>query len=397
MLRLPVIILFLIQVFNAKGQYDHLLAFDARSGEVTIQNVGFDQIRFQEKYRELFYNAVWSNHLTAVESNKGFTEMLPAKAFTTVTSYPSSATVKIITQQQDSQIDKCTGMLVGDRYVLTAGHCAAYEMDDWSGKMAFISDLYVQPAFDNGTESEFGRVKVLKSYVLGSYFTGRSKKDIALLELDLPIGNKTGWVNMGFEDNYSVLKNAHYINFSYPMDASRLNIAKTYNGDTMYFKYGIPSTISSTYIGIKGIGIPGESGSLLLKDDPTNYTAYGVRNFSEELYSFYRLQEEDVSVFYSLMNKNETVSERVDKTTPAIFTIFPNPVLEKAIINTGADIEQIELFAYDQNGLQVQSYTLNGEKGHFVFENHNLPRGSYVLIAKENNRVIGATKIVIRK
>ncbi len=185
------------------------------------------------------------------------------------------------------------------------------------------------------------------------------------------------------------------------MDASRLNLARNVNGDTLCLKTGYPDLVSYDYIGIKSAGIPGESGSLLLAEDDNGFTTYAVRNFSEEKFSFYRLKEEDVLSFYQLINetkhdKTESLNTSV-VSTPNLISIYPNPVFEKAIITTSPSIEQIQVAFYDLNNKEVLSTSLNGVDGKFLFENYNLPQGNYFMIARQNNTVLGYTKFAIRK
>lgn len=332
-----------------------------------------------------------------------FSAMIPAGKVIENIQFPASAAVKISGLQGDTVWDKCSGMMVGDRYVLTAAHCVLVEQDAWNGTKSFVKELYVQPGFDMGKESPGGKIKVRKMYVFKSYFNGNSKKDIALLELARPVGEQTGWVWIDSETDAARCLGMRLMNLSYPMDASKINLSGNFNGDTLYFKAGYPDLVSQDYIGIKSPGIPGESGSLLISESDFGFRALAVRNFSEEKFSFYRIKPDEARALNSIIYaKNETPSAgnaagSAKTLAGSSFHIYPNPVTDKAIITSDSPFEQLQVVFYDFQGLEVSDITLNGNKGRFLLENAQLPQGNYFLILKQKNTIVGTAKLSVRK
>lgn len=382
---------------NLHAQCDKIICYDVNSTKISVLNLNQNYINSNWNTKQEFYQNNINFSISEKRNGSRFSEMKASSNFIDNNEFPASSAVKISAINGDTTWDKCSGMFVGENYVLTAAHCVFSDYGEWNERKIFNQNLYIKPGFDKGNESIFGRYKVSKIYVFQSYITGSSKKDIALLKIDKPNGINTGWVKMKAIDNIDVLMNTSFYNFSYPMDASMLNLDKDYNGDTLFLKEGFIDYADYAYIGIKSAGIPGESGSSLLYNDNNIPTTCAVRNFSEEKFSFYRLTKEDIDDFYSIIFKENTKTSTLSKTIKNDVKIFPNPFFDKAYINTDTSISEIEITIVDNKNIEVLNTNIEGKNGNFVFSDYKLLPGNYTMLVKHRKHLLNVQRIIIKK
>ncbi len=89
----------------------------------------------------------------------------------------------------------CTGTLIGPREVLTAGHCVYdTDSDKWYANLKF------SPA-QNGTTQPFGAISWERAYAVRGWVKDHDTNyDFAVLILKEPVGEETGWLSFGFNN-----------------------------------------------------------------------------------------------------------------------------------------------------------------------------------------------------
>lgn len=152
-------------------------------------------------------------------------------------------------------------------------------------------------------------------------------QDIALIELDEPIGDKTGWIGFGFNHADSAFDEELFYKFSYPGAYLPQFDSNHYNGDTLYYGFGkaevgqqiVPMIVSPGVTGIRG-----ESGSSIIavKNDDY-YTSYGVLSWALDI----QHRSFDNEIFYALKNVigGDLLSTSELTNSTSTITPFPNP------------------------------------------------------------------------
>lgn len=268
---------------------------------------------------------------TNLFSGSDFCDITKAANWFNLASYPARTAVALRYYRGDSLKTGCSGMLVSPSAVLTAGHCV---YDYVSRTFSKFDSLKICPAYNNGVDHPALPVSMAKKiYIFKTYYDQRITDDIALIQLEKPIGFQTGWVGIGYESNLNNYQNKVLHKFSYPYRDPFGN--RVFNGDTMYYNYGYIN-ITSNYLGINSTaatGAQGQSGSSFLYTDNSDYYSVGVFNYSNTYYH-YPIRQNVFTQFEHVLTAYATgiSEEQAMKATPAI---YPNPFDKVLYIDAG--------------------------------------------------------------
>ncbi len=315
-----------------------------------------------------------------IYTGSNFTRKKQASTEYDINDFPIRTSVKLFKWENDSLKSNCSGSIISRKHVLTACHCVAYLNHD----SLLYDSLYVSPVFDNGEfNTIFQGSWVKRIYIFENWNFG---KDFSILELENPIGDNTGWVSIGFESDDINLLDGIFYKFSYPAISLPQIDPNSYNGDTLYYGYGLADIANENSIMIDGAsGIPGESGSSIIKiKNDNSYISYGVLSFSSNL-NHCKLTN------WKYFALKEIIKNDLNLSTPELkfmdnLSIYPNPVNDMIHISLPEKLKNNTLSVLNSQGriIKVQSNT----SCEIELNLSDLPIGIYLLRIESENRIV---------
>jgi V8-like Glu-specific endopeptidase len=399
MVKIKLLSLFILTITTlcSFAQKNTLLIFDLKNHRIdSIVNLPYDSTKPVDKTN--FYAGTFNDQIATLEQQVPVNNIYPGSQFTRkkrassdydVTKYPIRTTIKMFYVQNDTVNDLCSGSFVSRSYVLTAAHCVA----GLNSNTLLFDSIYVCPGFDNGiANNPFPCSWVQKIFIFKNW--SMNGDDFALLQLEEPVGELTGWISIGYNTLDSSLQNGIFYKFSYPAITNFAIDSTEYNGDTLYYNYGKIDIISKNFIGINHARAnQGESGSSIIKvENNLEYTSYGVLSFSSNLMHS-KLNNWSYSYLESVIHNDlsQGVQEEMNENS---FTISPNPSSDKIRVKHNPKIDIRELFITDVYGRQVLSVPIDGLRSDI--EISRFPEGIYFMIIKTSKSHI-IKKLIIHR
>jgi V8-like Glu-specific endopeptidase len=156
----------------------------------TKQTHVFDEPRAIEPPTAL---AAMRGHADDRDPGDGYGEIEQAVRTTLIdtTAWPARANVKLYQTYPNGQRSSCSGSMIGDRFVLTAGHCI------WQpSRGGWASAVTVVPGLDE-TYTPFGSAEAINLVSVTGYTSdGDKSSDFAMITLDRRIGNTVVWYGL---------------------------------------------------------------------------------------------------------------------------------------------------------------------------------------------------------
>jgi V8-like Glu-specific endopeptidase len=185
--------------------------------------------------------------------------------------WPWSVHVKLIRTFPTGIVSECSGVLIDSKHVLTAGHCVytfVSERCNAPDTSCWASSIRVIPAYENG-DAPFGETNFANLLAWTNWTVSQDYDwDIAMIELDRPIGALVGWYGLGYNDNDTFFTGGDtFRSTGYPVESP-------YNGQRMYTWAGTFDRVETYGLIHTDYSYGGQSGSGVFPDDP--YIVYGA-------------------------------------------------------------------------------------------------------------------------
>lgn len=390
---------------NAQVQSDSIFIFNMESrqlvklGPVTVPTVAvFDQT--SSNIGALGNQALLSTIVPTanVFSGSNFTDLERAASHFDLSSYPLRTTVSILQHYKyyntDSTVShrSCSGQLVGPDLVLTAAHCVLTK-PQMQIDTEYHDSIIVAPSFDEGKPfPEFGTIRVRNVVHLKNFQAGWN--DIALLQLEQPIGKDLGWVAMGTASD-TFFTNKVFHKFSYPGDRSPIDSTRFFNNDTLYYNYGSISVHDPSWLMVnsqEATGIVGMSGSQFLYTDNVSFTCFGAAIFSLRYFH----QRYTPLLYYPFKYIIESDVLSLPAANGASFAVYPNPMKTSGSMRfTSESFELKRFYAVDINGKEIDVSYMTG-RGQVTFSCESLSTGVYLIVAEGSTDVYRSKFFVLR-
>jgi FlgD Ig-like domain/Trypsin len=131
----------------------------------------------------------------------------------------------------------CSGTLIDPMHVITAGHCVYSYDEDHPG---WAEEITVHPGYDHG-DGPWGSARAVQLHAWEGWTVDNdAHHDIAILDLDRPIGALVGWRSYGYNDDCDWYYGGGWVHRAYPQEPP-------YDGESMFENGGSFDECWSSY------------------------------------------------------------------------------------------------------------------------------------------------------
>lgn len=353
----------------------------------TLEVTDFDTSKIHDNTN--FHTGLFNNLYNSLDNSLPDTNLFSDSNFSIkkqvsldydIEKFPIRTSVKLFKVRNDSLNNSCSGSMISRKHIFTACHCVRNPISD----MLTLDSLLICPVYDNGELNgnfECSWVKKIFHFENWDLFSS----DFAILELEKPIGEKTGWVSIGYNSNDSLLSDGVFYKFSYPSITMLEIDTNNFNGDTLYYNYGQIDIVNEDNLGVNNTdALPGESGSTIIKiKNNEEYISYGVLSLAHNLYHS-RLKQWHFYGFKSIIQNDLSLStENIDNNDT--IEVFPNP--SSGTINlkfiSNKNIGLVKVFSI--RGTKVHEEYINSNFG--VLDLTSLSSSTYFILVNTGNEI----------
>jgi len=209
-----------------------LLTFDSVTGEVTRQKAPAGVSDIMQLITEGRQGA-----LVPLDDDGALKDFSALNSIfdTTVGDYPKHVKIfSAYTNEYGQEVrTECSGTMIDPFHVLTAGHCVyKFEDDDGNTVDDWAHTVRVVPAYDEGAEP-FGRAYNVQLHSYAGWTENADWDwDIAVIDLDWPIGALTGWRGFSTSSICDWFTSGLWIHYGYPGEDN------PHDGETMWWQSG---------------------------------------------------------------------------------------------------------------------------------------------------------------